>query len=143
MAGERQFQVGVKAMIENERGEALLLLDSRQLNKEWKAWDFPGGRMDESEDFLQTLTRELEEETGIAKFHNPELLTTILSTHEIPLKDGSKVGLILVIYKVKIDKGTEIKLSEEHHEYRWVSRKELKDLLEHANKYPKEFTDTL
>lgn len=143
MAGERKFHVGVKAMIENDKGEVLLLLDSRQINKDWKAWDFPGGRMNDNEDFLKTLARELHEETGITEFHDPEFVTAILSTHEITLKDKSKVGLILIMYKVSVAQGTQVVLSEEHHEYRWVSKQELKELLEQARKYPKEFTDKL
>lgn len=143
MAGERNFHVGIKAMIENDKGQMLILLDSRQVNKDWEAWDFPGGRMNEGEDFLQTLARELEEETGITKFHDPEFVTAILSTHEITLKDKSKVGLVLVMYKVKVDKDIKIALSDEHHEYRWVDASELKRLFEQAHKYPKEFIDSL
>lgn len=143
MTEERMFQVGVKAMIENDKGEVLILLDSRQPNKDWEAWDFPGGRMNEGEDFLQTLARELEEETGITEFHDPKFITTILSTHEITLKNKSKVGLVLVVYKIKVNEDTKITLSDEHHEYRWVSAAELKRLFEQAHKYPKEFTDSL
>jgi len=143
MAGERKFHVGVKAMIENDQGEILVLLDSRHSSKDWEAWDFPGGRMNEGEDFLQTLTRELEEETGITESHGPELIKTILSTYEITLKDNSKMGLILVVYKVQIASEAKIVLSDEHNEYRWVNKQELKRLFEQAHKYPKEFTDTL
>lgn len=143
MSEERKFHVGIKAMIVNAKGEILVLLDSRSFNKDWEAWDLPGGRMNEGEDFLKTLSRELEEETGVTKFHNPEFVTLVLSTHEIKLKDGEKLGLILVVYKVEIDDDIEIKLSEEHHKYRWVSRTELKELFEKAHKYPKEFTDAL
>lgn len=143
LAEERNFQAGVKALIQNQKGEVLLLLDSRQINKDWQAWDFPGGRMNHDEDFLQTLKRELYEETGITKFSNPEFVKVALSTHEITLENRIKVGLILLLYRVTIDENTQITLSDEHLEYRWVDRMELRKLLNNAHKYPKKFVEDL
>ena len=55
---EQLFQVGVKALIEDEMGRVLLL-------KNRDFWDMPGGRMDQGEDVRQTLERELTEEIGV------------------------------------------------------------------------------
>ena len=130
-------------MIENNAGETLLLLDSRTFYDDWEPWDFPGGRMNDGESFLQTLTRELQEEIGIENFNNAVHFKTILSTHEITLKDGRKLGLVLVIYKVKIDDKTKIVLSDEHNDHRWADKLELKKLLEQGHKYPRDFINGL
>ncbi|MBI4034435.1 NUDIX hydrolase [Candidatus Saccharibacteria bacterium] len=142
MTREKLFQVGVKALITNARGQ-ILLLDSGDwhLNHQKRHWDIPGGRIKEGHDALDTLRREVEEEIGIKKFGRPEFFTaTISNFQDIPV-NGRKVGLLLMVYKVRIPAGSIIKLSEEHTGYKWVSRKEAAKML--VYKYPDEFTRLL
>lgn len=51
------------------------------------------------------------------------------------------LGLVLMVYKVKLPKDSKIKLSEEHTDYGWVDKKEAAKRL--AYKYPPEFTTLL
>jgi 8-oxo-dGTP pyrophosphatase MutT (NUDIX family) len=139
---EKLFQVGVKALITNDKDE-ILVLDSGEwhLKNQTQHWDVPGGRIQEGHTALETLRREVEEETGIKEVIDPQFFTAAVSNFkDIPVGEH-KVGLLLMIYKVKIPKNSQIKLSHEHSGYEWVSRKEAAKRL--AYKYPPEFTDLL
>lgn len=143
MAEEKKFHVGVKGMIEDEKGRVLLMKEDVRNHSmpTTEYWDFPGGRMNEGESVLETLHREIKEETGITKVSDPRFVTAVISNHEIKLKNGEIVGLVLMVYEVKIDPNAKIKLSHEHLGYEWIGRTEAKKRLTH--KYPKDFTDCL
>lgn len=143
MADEKKFHVGVKAVIENEQGKLLLMKEDVRNHSlpTSEYWDFPGGRMQEGERVLDALAREVEEETGITKVNDPKFVTAVISNHEIKLKNGEIVGLVLMVYRAGIDLAVKIKLSHEHIGFEWVTREEAKKRLTH--KYPKEFTDQL
>lgn len=141
---EQLFFIGVKGLIKNPDGQILLLLaDITKHRKNVEPyWDIPGGRVERGSNFLETLAREIEEETGVTKFEKePEHAATVLSNHQIPLDDVTSVGLTLVVYSVNIAPDTPIKISEEHVRYEWVDAAEAKQRL--SNKYPKDFTDQL
>ena len=104
-------------------------------------WDIPGGRIEKSSTVLDTLKREIEEETGITQVTNAEFLTSVISNHEIPLGEAEKAGLVLMVYNVNTPEGSQIILSPEHTEYEWLNGKEAASRL--SNKYPQEFTDKL
>ncbi|HTB49329.1 MAG TPA: NUDIX domain-containing protein [Verrucomicrobiae bacterium] len=142
MANEKLFYIGVKGLIEDKEGRILLLkadVNKHRKNKE-PYWDIPGGRISEEQTVIQTLKREIEEETGITKLEGHEFFTAVVSNHEIPV-DDRLLGLALMIYKVKVPQGSKVSLSEEHVAYEWVDRAEAKKRL--AHKYPPEFTDQL
>lgn len=142
MAQEKLFQIGVKALITNDKDE-VLVLDSGEwhLKHQSQHWDIPGGRIQEGHTVLETLQREVEEETGIKEVIDPQFFTVAMSNfQDIPV-DGHKVGLLLMVYKVKVPENSKIKLSHEHSGFEWVSRKEAAKRL--AYKYPPEFTKLL
>ncbi len=142
MSKEKLFQIGVKSLITNSEGE-ILVLDSGDwhLKHQKRHWDIPGGRMQEGEDMLETLVREVAEETGIVTTHDCEILTIVQSNFkDIPV-NGNMVGLMLIVYKVTISDASKLKLSKEHVGYEWVSAKEAAKRL--AYKYPVDFTKLL
>ena len=144
MSKEKLFQVGVKALIENESGKILVFRADTAYGHVGDVepyWDIAGGRIKEGQTVKQALSREIEEETGITKIESTEFFTAVISKHEIPLSDGAKTGLVLMIYKAKVPKDAEIKLSPEHDKYEWVNKKEAAKRL--ADKYPPEFTNLL
>lgn len=142
MAREQLFFVGVKGLIQDVQGRFLLLLaDVSTHRKNTEAyWDIPGGRIKEGQSMLETLEREILEETGI-RAAAPQFLTAVVSNHEIPLESGGNAGLVLMVYRVTIPEGSKVELSEEHTDYEWVKASEAKRRL--AHKYPTEFIDRL
>lgn len=140
---EQKFHVGVKALITNNDGQILLMHEDGSTHRKPMPnyWDLPGGRMQENEQVLDTLQREVKEETGIGTLSDVSFVTAVISNHRIPLADGTVVGLVLMVYKVLIPDDATITLSDEHIGYEWVSVAETKIRL--MNKYPVEFTDAL
>jgi 8-oxo-dGTP diphosphatase len=136
---EKLFYVGVKGLIRNDKGEYLLLhADVTKFRKNISPyWDIPGGRIKEGDSVIETLQREILEETGITA-SSPEFLTAVVSNHEIPYGDDDKLaGLVLMVYSVQIPSDAKINISEEHTEYAWFSLADAKEKL--AHKYPPEF----
>ena len=100
-------------------GKALLLKRSNYMKKYAGEWDLPGGHVQEEESIEEGLRREVEEETGL-KIKSPEKLYTDGRTH---------------YYRAESD-SSEVKLSEEHTEYKFVSAEDLEDM-EIPSKYLK------
>lgn len=142
MPKDKLFYIGIKGLIENEKGELLLLRTipgpPRVITDAY--WDFPGGRMQPGQSILETLKTEVEEETGQKISGEPEFLQIVISNHVSQMGEH-ELGLALLIYKVNITDTARIIISEEHDTYEWVDKKEAAERLQH--KYPKEFTDAL
>ncbi|MEO5691306.1 MAG: NUDIX hydrolase [Candidatus Saccharimonadales bacterium] len=136
---EKLFFIGVKALIQDDNGKVLVLLadvSSHRMNTE-PYWDIPGGRIETGDSEMETLKKELQEETTIEMEANGELIATVFSNHEIPLYEGGFAGLLLRIWRVPYVQGMNIELSSEHTKYEWVTPKDAADRLRH--KYPAEF----
>jgi len=124
-----ELQVGVKIVLKNREGKFLILRRSPQKYSEVdKYWDIPGGRINPGSPLIENLQREVMEETGLKIIDKPKLITAqdilkptkhIVRLTYIGLADG------------------EVKLSEEHNEYRWLTLEEVKTL-EPMDKYFKE-----
>jgi 8-oxo-dGTP pyrophosphatase MutT (NUDIX family) len=142
MANEKLFYIGIKGLIINETGKVLLLkadVSKHRKNVE-PYWDIPGGRISDGQTVIETLQREIEEETGITELESYEFFTAVVSKHEVPLND-MLLGLALMVYRVKIPRGSKIIISEEHTAYEWASKAKARQYLSH--KYPSEFIDKL
>lgn len=109
----------------------LILRRSNTDIKRPNAWDFVGGNIDDediqkydAEILLNALAREIKEEAGIEINKN--------NLQQIYLNDGWKNdngGLFIWIgYKLILNDKVEVKISDEHTEYKWVSKDELKDV---------------
>ncbi|KHO48089.1 MAG: Mutt/Nudix Hydrolase [archaeon GW2011_AR5] len=140
---EQKFQLGVKALITNNKNEIMLLrVDTshfKDKNKNLYYWDIPGGRIQEGHTVEDTLLREVEEEIGTREIKVERHFDSFVSNIKIPPHND---GLILFVFRCMLKKPNQkIILNEESTEYKWTPAKEAKKLLTH--KYPKSFIDKL
>ncbi|MBI4363519.1 MAG: NUDIX domain-containing protein [Candidatus Doudnabacteria bacterium] len=112
------FRNAAKAFIVKD-GKLLLL--KRRPNDVHKPgqWDIPGGRLELGENPFEGLKRETREETGL----EIEMVMPI-DVHFFTRDDGQKIQLTIFICKPKSE---DIKLSEEHTEYKWMDLENPKD----------------
>lgn len=116
-----ELQVGVKALLKNSRGEFLLLKRSKTYAGIGGRWDVPGGRITPGKTLMNNLAREIKEETGLTFTGKPKLL----GAQDILRVPGRHV--VRLTYAIERVKGN-IKLSEEHTDFKWVSSQELKNI---------------
>lgn len=129
---EQVFHLGIKAIIHNARGEVLLL---KRVDRE--GWDLPGGRIQQGESVLETLKREVFEETGLIELANitPQQMVlaqgTVLSQFKINTshENITASGLILWLHKCTTKEEQEVILGPEHQDFLWVTSEQACALL--------------
>lgn len=85
-------------------------------------WEFVGGNIEFGEELEQALVREVQEEVNLEiTIDNKVLYNTTYKTN--PTRQA-----VILVYKCYA-KDDKVKLSEEHSGYKWVSEKELRDLV--------------
>ena len=102
----------VKVILQDNKGRVLILKDS---GSQWD--DLPGGHVQQGEDPVQGLIREVYEETGI-RLEASEV--KLYREQAIPKPHGGR----MLLYKAKADP-QRVKLSEEHSGAAWVKRGQL------------------
>jgi ADP-ribose pyrophosphatase YjhB (NUDIX family) len=134
---EQIFQVGVKGLIRNSRGDILMVHLPAWKDKP-ACWDLPGGRMSKGETLLDTLKRELSEEIGTSFIGTPKQLITFVSNVTIPVGE-TEIPLLLVVYEVALAKDTVIQLdpNSQEDDYAWFGT--TKAAQEMAYKFSKGF----
>jgi 8-oxo-dGTP diphosphatase len=120
MAEDKQFFVGQKAFI--RKGDKVLVLFDPVFGL-----DFPGGKIQTIDaDILAALKREVKEETGLdVKIGDP--FTTW--TWKVPEGAHRNAGkeIYLIGFRCEYISG-EVRLSDEHNSYRWVSEKTYREI---------------
>ena len=103
----------VGAIVVNQGGLYLLL---NRADKNGDFWEFPKGHQLENENDIETLKRELKEETGIEKF---ELIENFVGKNEYVSRSTGNTRIILLYFiKAPNDK---VIISQEHKEYLWAT----------------------
>lgn len=129
-----ELQVGVKILLKSKDGKYLILQRSEEKYPGVGAkWDIPGGRIDPGTSLLENLKREVVEETGLEITGEPKLITA----QDILKTDKHVVRLTYLGFA-----DGEVKLSDEHKEYKWLSLEDLKNL-EPMDRYFKEVLSSL
>ena len=108
-------QVGVKIIIKNLSNEYLFLRRSQSFNQGTLLWDIPGGRIESDEALGDALNRELREETGLSV-----QVASLIDAQDIFVAEKD-IHVVRLTYLGEV-KDERIGLSEEHSEYRWMTR---------------------
>jgi 8-oxo-dGTP pyrophosphatase MutT (NUDIX family) len=138
------FHLGIKALISNPGGDILLLkvdLNESSGNDRAAYWDLPGGRVEKNETTMETLNRELREETELVREQRPATFVGAARTDIRIPTENSDVGLILFVYKCPWDNTPEIHLSDEHVAYQWANLEQALEAL--SVNYPPEFIQVI
>lgn len=131
---ELQLQVGVKVLLKNKDGKYLVLFRSlASAPKSGQHWDIAGGRINIGSTLLENLQREVMEETGLEIMDEPKLIAA---------QDILKTDKHVVRLTYLGEANGEVKLSDEHSDFKWLSLEEIKNL-EPIDKYFKEVLSSL
>lgn len=106
-----------KVFVMNEKGEVLLLQRSRSDDRRPLGWDLPGGNVEYNEDPNEAVLRELQEEAG--------LTASNLQVFYVGTETDDHY-IVTLLYKATAET-TEVKLSFEHEQYKWVKPQEITD----------------
>jgi len=106
------FRNAAKAFIVND-GKLLLVRRNSSNQHKPDEWDIPGGRLEIGEYPYDGLKRELREETG-----NEIEIMAPLDVRHFTRDDGQVITMIMFFCKLL---SNEIRLSDEHTEYKWVN----------------------
>jgi 8-oxo-dGTP diphosphatase len=127
-----QLQVGVKILLKNKAGKFLLVRRNPKKYPDVGAmWDIVGGRIEPGSSLLDNLKREVMEEVNLTQLTNVKLI----SAQDIQKEDKHVVRLT---YTGNID--GEPKIDEEHTEFKWFGKEEIKEL-KNLDKYFKELIE--
>lgn len=129
----QQYTVGQKAILFDPAAKKFLLVKDDKPGRE-ENWGFIGGRIDEGEEPLVALQREISEEAGDALEYE---ITGIVDTESVGKPDNKTMMQgFLVLYR-----GGDITLSGEHREYQWQSLEEVQ-AAEDYRPWVKRFVET-
>ncbi|MBU1023605.1 NUDIX domain-containing protein [bacterium] len=119
MMPHRPFSLSVKMLISDERDRWLFIKRSDKSRWNPGKWDIPGGKLDPGESFREGLLREVEEETG---------LDVRIKSHFGSIEDETnEFRIVHLVMNGKRIAG-DVKLSNEHMDYTWVSKDESLEL---------------
>ncbi|WP_313770641.1 NUDIX domain-containing protein [Bacillus sp. S/N-304-OC-R1] len=112
--------VGVKAVIVNEE-KALIVKRSNNAQIDGGSWEPVGGKLEFGEDLHSALLREVKEEVGL----DIEIQKILYAS---TFKTGPARQVVILTYLCR-SKNRDVVLSEEHNDYKWSTKEELKQLL--------------
>ncbi len=116
------FEVSLKFIIKNKTGKILILKMPKNSSMAG-FYDFPGGRIKESEklaSFSKTIKRELHEELGNKINLEIKEVPVAISRHEyISKTTKGKKYIFWIFFEATMESG-EITISSEHESYNWV-----------------------
>lgn len=107
--------IAQKAVIENN-GKLLVLHRAKNYSAFPDLWDFPGGKLEPDEELIESLKREVKEETNLS----------IDVEDKISEDDAESNGrpVHFIIYTANILNG-KVKLSQDHSEFKWATPDEI------------------
>ena len=115
------FLIGPRATIYNTKTNKVLLLKRNDGNN---VWEIPGGKRENNEDIVDALKREVKEETGLTiNEYKIVYVFPIFENHPV-LKPFLNIGYLCLV------DNSDVVISDEHIDYKWVSVEELANYLD-------------
>lgn len=108
-------------------GKILLLKVHSRSSHDAGKWEIPGGKVKRKEFFDEALKREFAEETGLEI--NIDSLYNVIQNNYTACKTNESIKSIQLIMKVT-STSDDVKISDEHDDYGWFTKEELKDLID-------------
>ncbi len=125
----KEISAGAIIFRRNKKIKYLLLF--REKNESFSAlWGFPRGKIEENEDELETVKREVEEETGLKNLRFLENFREKISWFY--RREGKTIFKESIFYLAE-SKNEDVKISEEHDDYKWCDYEETIKLLRYKN----------
>lgn len=123
-------RIGVKAIIQNEAGETLLIKRSSKYDHLENQFDIPGGRINFGEEPLEGLQREIKEETNL----DLKEIKRIIDISTVFKNEDKHIVRITYHCTIKPESLPFLKLSEEHIGHVWrntnnMNKEDFKDQL--------------
>jgi len=113
-----------RAIIINKFGNLLVV---RRAREDWNnpdKWEFPGGKVDNDEIILNTLEREVKEETGV----QIETIYPLVYYYADVMDRAPNRGMPkVVLFGLARALDTKVRLSKEHGSYSWVRRNDVEN----------------
>ena len=112
------FTVPQKAVITKDR-KMLILKRAPDAHVFPEHWDFPGGKLEHDENPKEGLKREVNEETALEIDAGKPVFVFVEKVHDH--------SAVIIVYESKFVSG-EVKLSNEHTEWKWASKEKIMEL---------------
>lgn len=119
-------EVLLKALVVNEKGEILILRRSETDERRPLQWDLPGGHLDEGEEMLAGVEREIFEETALSVTGTH----AVYSKTEVRHWKNNEANIVFILYAAHAI-GVDVKISYEHSEFAWKRIEEAIKLYEY------------
>ncbi len=106
-----------------EHNGEILLLHRQDHKPEGDTWGVPAGKVDEGEEILETMIREIQEETGF------QLFSSQLSYFEKVFVKYPEYDFVYHIFYTKLDQRQKVAINRnEHKNFKWISPKKALDM---------------
>jgi 8-oxo-dGTP diphosphatase len=122
-----------KAVVFNQEGKMLTMFRTETAPTRPNTWDLPGGDLDLGEDAIESIVREITEETGLA-------VTNVRPFDVESLINPEGTFWITIAYYAQAS-SDDVKLSYEHNDYRWVTIDEFLEI--NTSKRAQRFIESL
>jgi dATP pyrophosphohydrolase len=109
---------------ETEKGIEFLLLKRAEDQIYPGVWQMVSGKIKDNEKAYETAVRELKEETGLI----PLRIWSAPRVNSFYSSDSDTINLVPV-FAIKVEQSLDVKLSNEHSDFKWVSSEKAQKLL--------------
>lgn len=114
-----------RSIVLNNKKKILFIRRSRKDGWNDGFWEIPGGKLDEGQDISHALEREVFEEASLLV--NP--INRLAFFESTILTQGKYKGLTYIcLVGISLCEDTDVRLSDEHDQYKWVEYKKALDL---------------